>query len=73
MLAHHFAGARKRDRKAHNERMEQAYITAKLPLLSKFPQLKDYLVELDDRPALKAPKPWEQQMAAVRQIMSRRK
>lgn len=47
-------------------------MTAVIPLMKKVPKLKDLLIEVDDRPALTAPRPWEEQLTAVRQIMQSR-
>lgn len=49
--------------------MTVTYLGTNAPNFKKPLTLKDLLIEAEEKKSITGPKPWEQQMAAVRQIM----
>lgn len=62
-IARHFAGARRRLRREHNERMTAAWYTAAIPMMKTPPDLKSLLVDVDAKP--KRQMAWQEIKAAL--------
>lgn len=65
----HFKAARRRYRVERNTLMETAYLGSNAANFKKPLKLEDLLMPVEDRPRRQASQPWEQQLAALRQIM----